>query len=119
MIADVGGAVATDASPRADSLEAILPVLVLVALAVVAVRGAVARFGTAAVRARRGSRTWPWTTPIAYVVGLVAGAGLGVAIALETGGLWSLGLALGLGASVVGVPALELVTARLRARGRS
>jgi hypothetical protein len=80
-------------------IEEVVLVLVVIGLAVVAVRGVVSRSG----RAR-------W----AYAAGLVAGAGLGVGIALETGGLWTLGLAIGLGASVVGAAAVEAVTARIR-----
>lgn len=78
-------------------IEDVVIVLTIVALAVAAVRG---------IWGRSGRARW------VYLAGLVAGGALGVGVALEAGGLWTLGLALGLGASVV-VPA---ATAAVRAR---
>lgn len=80
------------------NLDEIVLVLVILALAIAAVRGVFGRAG----RAR-------WV----YLAGLVAGGALGVGVALEAGGLWTLGLALGLGASVVVPAAASAVRARL------
>jgi hypothetical protein len=89
-----------EASSLLDVLADLLPPLIILALAVAAVRG---------VASRSGRSRW------VYLAGLVAGGVLGVAIALEAGGLWTLGLALGLGASVVVPAALGWVQDRTRA----
>ena len=100
MIADLAGAVATAAPESSDPTPAlVLTLLVCLGLAVVAVRGVVARAGAA---------RW------AYLAGLVVGGALGLWAAAESDGLLSPGLAIGLGASAVGVPVLEAVTARLK-----
>lgn len=102
LLADIAGALPAPApETQGVAWSEIVLVLVVVGLAVVAVRGVVARSG----RAR-------WV----YLVGLVAGAALGVGVALEAGGLWTLGLGLGLGASVVGGAAVEAVRERLSGR---
>lgn len=98
-LGDIAGAlpVLSD-QPEGAAWGEIVMVLVVVGMAVVAVRGVLSRSG----RARWG-----------YLVGLVAGAALGVGVAVEAGGLWTIGLGLGLGASVVGGAAVDAVRERL------
>lgn len=94
-------------------LQAVL-VAAIVGLAVLAIRGAISRFGDAAKAPRRSGR---WVSPIAYVVGLVAGAGLGAWAAVEAGALVSVGVALGLAGSVVAPSAIAAVRLWFAGRG--
>lgn len=94
-------------------LEAVL-VAAIVGLAVLAIRGAISRFGDAAKAPRRAGQ---WVSPIAYVVGLVAGAGLGAWAAVEAGALVSVGVALGLAGSVVAPSAIAAVRLWFAGRG--
>ncbi len=99
MIADLAGAITATTPDASSDFGAIATILIILGLAVVAVRGAAARAGH---------------ERLVYVVGLVAGAALGLWLAAELGTSRALGLALGLGASVVGAPALDWVTGRIR-----
>jgi len=71
--------------------------LALIGLALQAIWGVWAR----AVRALRSSAPGRWRTTIVYSVVLVLGGALGTGLALEAGWLVTIGLSLGLGASVV------------------
>ncbi len=82
-------------------LEDIIALILVVGLAVVAVRNLFVLPSLQTKRARTG-----------YIAGLVAGAGLGLGIAAENGGGYSIGLAIGLGASVAGGYAVELLARR-------
>lgn len=97
-----------------------IPALVLAALVVLAVRGVVGRVYVARdTPATHESWTRRWRSLTVYVVGLVVGAAVGLGLALETDGIWTIGLGLGLGASVVGVPLIEQRLARWRVPRRS
>lgn len=78
--------------------DEIVIMLAVVGLAVLAVRG----LWTRIAQARRSRAPGRWDGVGAYALGLVVGAGLGAAIVVAAGGTLALGLALGLGASVVG-----------------
>lgn len=97
-----------------------IPALVLAALVVLAVRGVVGRVYVARdTPATHESYPRRWRSLTIYAVGLAVGAAVGLGLALETGGLWTIGLGLGLGASVVGVPLVEQRLARWRVPRRS
>lgn len=87
--------------------------VVLLGFVVLAVRGIVVR--AYEVRARPPSTRGRWRRLLVYAIGLVAGGLAGLALALETDGLITVGVSLGLGASVLGVPLIER---RLRLGGR-
>ena len=107
----------------ADALRTLgewIPALVLAALVVLAVRGVVGRVYVARdTPPSHADYPRRWRSLTVYVVGLVVGAAVGLGLALETDGLWTIGLGLGLGASVVGVPLIEQRLARWRVPRRS
>ncbi|MCC7542453.1 MAG: hypothetical protein IT379_39915 [Deltaproteobacteria bacterium] len=120
-IADIAGAIPLAADPEDadigtvwDSFSEAVLALTIFGLAVLALRGAVGRFGDAARAPRARGR---WVGAIGYVVGLVAGAGLGAWVAVESGMLVSIGVALGLAGSVVAPSAIAAVRLWFAGRG--
>ena len=92
-----------------------IPALVLAALVVLAVRGVVGRVYIARdTPATHESYPRRWRSLTVYVVGLVVGVAAGIGFVVEMGWLWTVGIGLGLGASVVGVPLIEQRLARWR-----
>lgn len=99
MIADIAGALPIDTAPEPGvSWDEAVLVLAIVGLAIVAVR----KLWRLVAEARRSRSPKRWDGVGAYALGLVAGAVIGAAVVVAAGGTLALGLALGLGASVVG-----------------
>lgn len=79
-------------------LEDVFTLVIAIGLAVVAIRN-IFKYET-----KKGR--------IAYITGLISGAGLGLGVAAENGSGYTLGLAIGLGASVAGGYAVEWFSKR-------
>lgn len=102
MIADIAGSIATDPSP-ADPTVFWLALAAALALAMMGIRKAFTLSG----RRLAG-----------YVTGLVVCAAIGVWGAIESDGYASLGLAVGLAASVLGARVLGAIDAKMLRRGK-
>lgn len=102
----------TDPDPLAILADWLQPIL-LCALVVQAVRGLLSRWYWGL--GREGPRRW--ARLVVYASGLVAGGATGLGLALETEAFAvTIGVALGLGATVVGVPLIERRLRAVRAR---